>query len=304
MFGEKFYIIKILKIAILALALNCNLAYAEWGVQSIPVLPDAKEEMKQNRTMAGLEFVFTFYSSNSNSSSIKDFYRNRLPPLGWKENDLLKNLGSLPGIKIPEQAAGMLEQNLVFEKDKEKLIITFLPSNVYKDTKTRFTIARGSMDLEKVNPENNLIPKIGDKPKKEIAPVYPGASLMALSEDVNFQQAQYAVEDDINKVIDFYKAKMPNYAWILAKEFPIQRTTYDKQKIDFSKYSPDCPVITDSTKMPQGEKAELIFSKNNGETCKIVFFRMIPGRSPGVGSNGRTFDYGNFTVMVVQYEKK
>ncbi|MDP3143216.1 MAG: hypothetical protein Q8N14_04695, partial [Candidatus Omnitrophota bacterium] len=149
----------------------------------------------------------------------------------------------------------------------------FLPQGAVQDGKTRFTIARGNTEAKKEPKEDDFIPRLSGKPKIDIAPVYPDAALIALSENAGFMRATYFVKDDIDKVSEFYKNKMLNYGWSLTEE-----------------------KMQQAVKPAEMAVSELDFSNKEGDLCIIALTNAGPKQAV-------EDKLKNTTTIMVQYEK-
>lgn len=289
----------VLSIVILACAIN-TLNAAWWDKKDIPLPAGAEEARQETRRIGGSELTFTYYTTaRENPDSIRSFYRLRLPDLGWKEKELAKDLQQVPNMQVNPALKSALEQNLMFEKGTDLLIINFMPEGAFNDAKTRFAIARGTMDLNKApTDEKKLMPELLTKPKKEVAPVYPDAKLVNLSEDDKSSQASYYTKDDIDGVSKFYKEKMPSLGWGLTEEKPVKEAVDTANNLDLAKYCPDCPKDTNLN--PASIKTKITgldFSNNKGEACSIVISNQSSAQVQGS-------PFGSMTIILVSYESK
>jgi hypothetical protein len=282
---------------------------------SVPLPSGAEEARQETRKIAGSEFIFTYYTSaQDTAAAIKNFYRSRLPNLGWKEKELLNDLEQIPNFQANPSLGNALGQNLMFEKGEDTLIITFMPEGAFRDGKARFTLARGKLDIKKQPVgEESFAPELLAKPKKEVAPTYPGASLINLTEGANFLQAGYFTKDNIETVSAFYKANMPKYGWALKKEGPIQENVLPADKNEIAKYCPECAnsaeieaktsnalqadMLKVELKNIVNRQAELAFVKENKIVCNVV---IAERNAIGVSAE----DLGKMTVIMVNYEEK
>lgn len=287
-----------LLIAVFILAINFNsLNAAWWDKNNLPVPIGAEEVKKEARRISGSEFELVYYESNQPASQIKDFYRQRLPNLGWQEKELVKELTQKQGIHLDPSLVGALEQNLTFEKGDETLIISVMPGEYFQNRKTKLTLSRGKLKTQE-EIEANTEPEFGllAKPKKDVAPVYPGATLLSLAEPGNSQQATYSAKDDIDKVALFYKANMPSYGWSLTAEQSPQRV--GTQGVDPGAIQRACPTCPKEGGIQSVETwaSRLSFSNQKGEFCGIDLARVIP-----IGASSRDFET---TIIRVDYGEK
>jgi hypothetical protein len=190
-----------------------------------------------------------------------------------------------------------LALNSIFEKEGETVMINFLPPGAIQDGKTRFTIARGNTEAKKEPKEDDFIPRLSGKPKLDVAPVYPDAALIALSENPGFMRATYFAKDDFEKVSEFYKNKMLDYGWSLTEEKPLKKL--DSGNLDFSNLCPDCPKdkkTQQAVKPVDMAVSELDFSNKEGDLCIIALTNAGPKQA--VADKLK-----NTTTIMVQYEK-
>ncbi|MDD5560980.1 MAG: hypothetical protein PHT50_02475 [Candidatus Omnitrophica bacterium] len=271
---------------------------AWWDRNSIPLPWGAEEVFQETRNIAGTEFVLKHYASSQDAKAISDFFRLKLPALDWEEKELLKEMEKIPNLKIPESLKDIMTLNSIFEKDGEILMIDFLPQGAIQDGKTRFTIARGKKGItKKPRSEDDFIPKLSGKPKIDVAPVYPDAALIALSENPGFMQATYFVKDNIDKVKEFYKDKMLDYGWSLAEEKPLKELA--SGEIDLTGMLHDYPKndkVQQAIKPASLVVSELNFSNQHGDLCIVVLADSGP-KEASVGI------LKNTTTVMVQYEK-
>ncbi|MFA4888090.1 MAG: hypothetical protein WC628_00745 [Candidatus Omnitrophota bacterium] len=296
---------KVLAIGCLALFLGLNLSMAELlGQKDIPLPEDTQKIKQEKRQIAGMEFEFISYISGTEVSLVKDFYRSKLIELGWQEKDVLGQLDKLKekaAVNVDsERVKKALEENLMFDKGEENMVINFIPGQFVRDNKTHFIICRGTIDpktaLQNMQ-STDYIPKLLDKPKKEIMPVYPDSSLLSLSEDKNSLKANYIVKEDIALLAQFYKDNMPRYGWSLAKESPLEKVNTKQALQGQADYCPSCPRETKAENSNMEIlSTELIFSNESKDTCKVMLSYLSSlklGNSPG-----------SFTVVIIDYAKK
>ncbi len=290
----------ILFLGTIVLSIN-SLEAGWWEDLSLPVPPSTQEVKKERRKLAGSEFTFIYYESSLGASNIKDFYRQRLTNAGWQEKDLLKEAGNIPNFQIDPNVANALSQNLNFEKDKEMLFINFLPENFSQDEKTKFTIGKGkTLEPGQAQKQDGGFGfELLDKPKKEVAPVYPKASLIDLSEQEHSSMLTYTTKDDIEPVVLFYKNNMASYGWNLIEEEPIKKRDFsaDLEKYDLAQACPSC--AKNNITLPKSMEmqfAELKFTNPRGDSCDIVINSMMSGEA-GAGPL-------RFTNILVRYDEQ
>jgi len=285
-------------ILLLIIIMTAYPLYAAWWDRNAIPLPSGTEEVfQETRNISGTEFVLKYYTNSQDAKAITDFFRSKLTALDWKEKELFKEMSRIPNLKIPDSVKDMLAANSIFEKGEETVMINFLPRGAVQDGKTRFTIARGNTEAKKEPKEDDFIPRLSGKPKLDIAPVYPGAALISLSENTGFMRATYFSKDDMGKVGEFYKNKMLNYGWSLTEEKPVQKL--DSGEISLSSLCPDCP---EDQKVQQAIKPvdmvvqELDFSNKKGDFCIVAL--TVAGPKQAIEDKLK-----NTTTIMVQYEK-
>lgn len=301
----RYKVLGVLSIAVAALTISLNpVKAAAEDKQALPVPPHTQQVKKEARRIAAAEFDFTYYTSAQAPTKLKDFYRHTLANSGWKEKTLLKDLEQIPDFQMQPGLSSALEQNLLFEKEGATLIINFLPGGFYRDQKTRFTLAQGKIDLESAGVTEMIsLPELLTKPKKEVAPTYPGAALISLSEPAEALTAAYFTPDDINKVSAFYKARMPNYGWSLIEEKA-------PEKIEMPQTSKEeivklCPACAEKASIsPQGIEAwmaQLSFLNASHATCNILLSRVISGEAAAGEAEAEKME---MTTILVNYAEK
>jgi hypothetical protein len=283
---------------LLIMSISAHYLYAAWWDRNTIPLPAGTEEVfQETRNISGSEFVLKYYASAQDAKGISDFFRSKLPALDWKEKELLKEMRQIPNLKIPGSLEDMLAMNSIFEKEGETIMINFLPQGAVQDGKTRFTIARGKTDAKREPGEDDFIPRLAGKPKMDVAPVYPDAALIALSENSGFVRATYFVKDDIDKVSEFYKNKMLDYGWSLREEKPLKNLS--SGDFDFSSLCPDCPKdkkTQQAVKPVDMAVSEFDFSNKEGDLCIVALTNAGPKQA--VADKLK-----NTTTIMVQYEK-
>lgn len=257
--------------------------------ETFPVPAHTEFVSSETRKIAGSEMEFTYYASAQSLDELKDFYRAKLLNTGWQEKELLKDLQKIPNFQIEPSLTNAFAQNLIFEKEGQTLMVTFLPEGVYADNKTRFTVVQGKIDFQApVSQEEIFAPELLAKPKKNVAPAYPGASLIAFTEESGSLKATYFSQDTIERVEMFYKDRMPDYGWALTEENPLHKIesgNYGQQEISGVDIKPIEMLY-----------AELSFSNAQGDTCRIGLSQAI--------ANAQLKEIPNITNIMVDYARK
>lgn len=295
---------------IFCLALPLDLAGAAlWESEDLPLPAGTSEQKKESRKIAGSEFEFIFYSSDLGPGQIGEFYRATLTQAGWKESQVLKQLSrkklpeGVPDLQTLQGAAQLqgaslskiLESNLIFENGDETLILIFLPGGYPGTDKTGFTISRGKkIGLNSIPAtEKGFVPESMAQPKKDVYPVYPGASLGSLSEQEHSLRASYFTKDDIEKAASFYKARMSDYNWTLNNERPISKI--DKKTLEAS-----CPSCKSAQTLfgisMENWSTGMDFSDRAGNKCRIDIVQVVPEQEQ--------LRSMQMTTIAVDYEEK
>lgn len=276
-----------------------DLNAAWWDFQRFPVPVGARELKRSTRDVGGSKFDFTYYTSSQSRETIMEFYRGHLPQSGWKEQDLKKKLSDAAGEDIGPSMENFLGHNLVFRKGKRMIVINFLPEGIAGEGVTRFTFSEGERDYAKnMDMKDKSVPKLSRKPKIDIAPEYPGASVVTFLEKEKYLLAVYHTKDNVGKVSEFYKANMPRYGWSFDKEIAPEKVN-PKDVVSRLNYSND---VNKNVMMPLPQHleevvfTELSFTNEKGDACKV-----------GITEN--KFSYGSnitpqFTNIRVAYDGK
>ena len=312
-----FYKKRILKTVLLVVFIAgfcLNAAYAAWwDTNAIPVPEDSQKVDTQTRAIGKTKIELNYYSSTLSVDEIRDFYRKELAARDWKESNMLQSFSSSPELEKKPGAKDFFANNIIFEKDEKILYINFLPGGVYRDAKTRFTV--GLWQKPAKGETAGGLPQLLKKPKKDVAPAYPGASLMSLSENENSLQAMYMAKDaPAEEIAAFYKQNMPGYGWSLTSEEPMHKVGLQGMNKYYTKAEtgecPDCVKATEETAaqgLPEIAGAgdffagEMVFSNAKGDICQIVLSR---GEFTFGGLGDMAGRIPKLTSITVHYEKK
>jgi len=185
-------------------------AYAGWqesveGLKATPYymipLPPLTREVKQEKTqILGNEFNLTLYTTQSSFDEVTKFYRERLSREGWEE---VSN-ASLP-------------QALIFRKDDELINLQNIPSANARET--MYSLGRGNIQSI----------KSGESQLAEIEfrdlPVYPRAAPIPLGSmrTATKEQIGYTTLDSPERVMQFYREKLPLFGWDIVNEMPLEQ---------------------------------------------------------------------------------
>ena len=265
------------------------------------LLPPKTEEVKtETRKFGGSWLECTYYLSSLSSEGVKDFYKRSLAKLGSTINDPLKKLSNISDFKVTSELSNMLSNNMVFERDGQTQIINVIPERYFEDRKSRFVICRGKVDYKNYPLSGGaeaILPELKASPKLNIAPLYPSAKLLNMSEDKGSLKAIYVSGDDIKRIEGFYEDKMPGYGWVLKEKKPIRwvgEKSFAGGKEDLSRICPTCPP--DSARPANMFYGELTFSNIEGDICGISLSTL--------SLEGEDLKGMGFTNILVRYEKK
>lgn len=274
-----------------------SLPAAWWQFNDIPVPANTEEVKKEKRELRGAELEVKYYLSSLSLEEVKNFYKQKLAAGGWTENELKKQVQSIPGTKEAMPSLNsMMDNNVMYMKDNETFILTFVPAGFLQDNRTRYTISKGNM-APKPGAESSAdyISKLQAKPKKDVAPVYPGASLISLSEQEYSSRQTYFTKDDIDTVSAFFKEKMPGYGWWLVKEAPFKKLEYSG--MDISQYCPSCAKNNASSDKPvEVWNGALDFSNKHGDVCRVVLSDVSPVK--------KSLYATSMTTILIGYDEK
>ncbi|MBU1998269.1 MAG: hypothetical protein ABIG46_00730 [Candidatus Omnitrophota bacterium] len=269
---------------------DLNNIYASWLDNLIVSTPPATQETdREKRSMAGEEYEYVYYSSSLDRTEIVDYYRKKLKQTGWKERDLKAGLKKIPNFTPDQSMLTVLENNLLFEKDGRVFSINFLPVGIQKDKKTNYLV---SWTLESKNKEDDewlgeedSTGELLTQPKKQVAPVYPGAKLISLDEGRDHSTLSYVSHDDLEQVLWFYRNNMVNYGWSLIEDMPVQSQEMNQEAMQQS--CPSC--YQNNIELPKGMQlrfAALKFKNNSEDICDVqastLFIdskQSLPGRN-------------------------
>ncbi len=248
----------------LLVALSVTIVFAQGQKEEVLPLPNNTREIKR-------EGPIVYYRTTESSKEIRDFYIRRLPILGW-------------------EALHVSEQNLIFEKDQEILSLVFLLADLAQDSHTQFVLARSKKEASKnIEGKASAPPKdfsevypslqIPQQPKEEVAPVYPGASLVGLSEEGQEIRMTYITNAPVEDVSSFYEKEMSDYGWNLTNQ-PELETLSQRSKVK------DSHVGQWTT--------ELNFLRQDQAHCRIFISDIVLGDEPPFSSD--------MTTIIVNYD--
>lgn len=261
-----------------------------WEMKRIPVPAHTQPVKEDHKKSKGVEFDVISYQSTLDTKTICDFYRKKFKQWGWEERNPFSAMSRILGGTVSPDMEQLSSGNLIFRKGDELVVIRFILEGV----KTGYLLGKIKILPEAIKPlpDTLLPPKLTAQLKYEVAPVYPGAYLINLSEKTDSFIAAYFSQDSQEAIASFYKSHMGSYGWALDKETPFKKIDYpfDLPKDILKKDCPTCPEKAKGFSPRQvGAFSELIFSNSKKDSYKIYLF------SP------KSF---NHTIITVAYEKK
>jgi len=286
-------------IVFLALLLNVSQAKevsAAWWKPAELATPEQTTLVKEEkRSFAGKDMTFYYYTSDLSAEMIKDFYKRQLVTNGWQSKNLFQDIANIPNAeKIGSYLRDSMDNNLIFEKEKDTIILSFVPGKFSSDNKTRYTLTKGTLEVEPgALSGTDLIPQLKDKPKIDVYPVYPGASLVTFSEKPGLLNATYITKDDLNYVAQFYKDGMGRYGWRLQEEQAPKEMNIAMP--DVSQHCPSCKA--EPTVKPAIWTSQLYFTNQKGDQCALVLSNIEEPKAGG-------YPIRMTTIMVGYNEKK
>lgn len=164
------------------------------------------------------------------------------------------------------------EQNLVFKKAKELIIVVVPPS---RDGKTHFMVCVSPMG----NASGTGNPYSAEVKCESISsvPVYPGARCMNSTrlKSSGTMSAAYSANDSANVVLNFYSTQMPRYGWQLAKEFSFEDIMYKlTQEQQSAMTSEQRAGINDFLGGARG----VSFTKQDGSGCSVYVMNNLANK--------------------------
>jgi hypothetical protein len=297
--------------AILVILFFCGLSgiypseAAWWDIKGqIPVPPQTKEVKIETDKLEYQEFDFAHYESRLEPEQVGDFYRERLPALGWKEANSSDGAAGREGVSAAKNmpAGG---DNLVFRKGNELIVIRFVShGELPEGMKSRYILAENRITKEiKIGSDIFNVPRVVKAETPENIPVYPGAKAAVSSQENGSFQAVYLSKESPAPIASFYKSNAKSYGWQIKEErspekvnFPPEQARKQEYKVKAEQACHDCADKTAA--LPdyrEGEVTDMVFSNDKNETLRLNILRFSPG-----GSNARDPGY---TMIMVKYEK-
>ena len=244
------------------------------GAQSVPKPPSAKKVRTEEMKVTGLSFPVNIYSSKDSFAEISRFYRQELARRGWEDLLAKQNL-------MGSGTSGLAKM-IIFVKDDEMITVQELPPSG-ASTDTYFSTSRGKSSFSTDGQERKPLPKD--------VPAYPNAS--ELSFYVEFSGSGplgYITGDSVESVLDFYRASMPTYNWVLEGDMPIQERSSSPQDFEaLPNYNQIFPQETGQFQDFSMKMGSLRFKKDK-KRCTISAAEM-PGFDSGVAETTISIDY-------------
>jgi hypothetical protein len=197
-------------------------------------------------TGSGEERKIASYETKASKQELLNYYLKEMPGRGYS---LFMNG----------------EQNLIFRK-AEELVIVVVPSSW--SGKTNFMVSTASMKTaaEMTNPYGGTencepVPSV---------PAYPGARCMNSTrlKSGGSRSAAYSTEDSGSVVLNFYRAQMPRYNWLLDKEINLEdimqkAMQQGQQKVVMT------PKQEAAIRDLYGSAQGLVFTNQEGNRCSV-----------------------------------
>ena len=270
---------------------------AWWQFSGAPQVPDRTREVKkETRKMNGENFTLWYYISELDPQEVKVFYEKELKVSGWVKKDILKEIGANQQAQFQGVLASYLEKNIIFEKGNEFIMVSLMPSGVAFGTPgLRYNVVRGlKPSTPLVSNKTDIMPKLVRKPKKQVAPEYPGSSLITLREDSNFLSAAYMSNDNLEAVAGFFRERMPMRGWELVSEDKPQKVDIQNAGVDLAQACPTCSssqMLTD--KNIDVWLAKQYYENKNGDTYSIIISvaKMSGEQLPNTGATSIVVNY-------------
>lgn len=262
-----------------------------WEMKRIPVPAHTHQVKEEHKKSKGVEFDLISYESTADTQTISDFYRKKFTQLGWEERNPFAAMSRILGGAVPGGMEQLSSGNLIFRKGMDLIVIRF----TLEGPKTGYLLGKIKILPEAIKPlPDTFSPeKLNAQLKHEVAPVYPDAYLINLSEKTDSFIAAYFSRDNLKAITSFYKSQMSSYGWVLDKETPFKKIDYPfalPKGILNNKECPTCPEKEKSFLPRQvGAFTELTFSNSHKDSYKIYLF---------------TPESLKHTIITVAYEKK
>ena len=212
-----------------------------WAYELGVPLPQGSVKILERSSNFGPIKSFTeAYKISLTKARVLSFYKKAMAEAGWKQ-----------------------KQDGVFIKDKY-IAVVVCSSLKSKTGEIEFTITVSNIPAK----EEFLAMRKATPDKLTFMPIYPGSEQTFLLEFPFGMASAYETEGSVEEVAFFYKSGMLNYGWGLDHETSVRGGAVDcpgcQKLLSGSLGRPSKPEIASNT-----SKANLIFRKQNGETCAI-----------------------------------
>lgn len=240
-----------------------NLYAAWWDLNRLPVPHRTEAVQKREPDLTSGSFEVIYYISALSREELRDFYLKRLTDEGWQQKRPLEELSRISASGLLPMASQSLSDCLIFEKDKETLIVRFTSlrnRSTRKGYDTNYIVSRHKRgEAESAYyPIEMTIPESDQKLPPGLLPDYPGATLVGLTQEGDQLYAAYHTNDGIQRISSYYADQMPVYGWELESESPVE----------------DCPGCQKDNRYQGKIKVSALAQQNyinqEGGTCYIA----------------------------------
>lgn len=294
---------KTIIVLIIGLFININYLNAAWWEQKgLPVPSGAVEQSHKVRSVGGVDFDFRYYETSTNIKSVIDFYRNRLPRLGWKEFVPYKELdkfSNMPNVKIDPSLNKFSNTNLLFMKDNRMLAISFIPEEYALSKKTKFAVAEGLKAMDHAS--GVQINAQASQSSINFAPQYPASNEVSVYDRNGVTFGILTSQDKPEDILAFYKSRMQDFGWVFVSENPVGSISREGLMDKFGEKFKQ-PDSIDKMDDISGVYGNIYFNNSNGDKCEISIFR----DSNSYESTALKLDFTTIMIrrQVKQNEKK
>ena len=214
-------------------------------------LPEGSVKISERSMNVGpVKSFYEVYESPLSKDKVASFYKKEMSRAGWTA-----------------------EKGRYFSKDNH--LVSIIPGRSNKSAKkNRFTITTSTIPTS----EELQATRKAEPDKLNFMPIYPGSEQLFLWDMPTGVSGSYETKSDIKEVVFFYKSGMLNYGWSLYNETPIKTGISD---------CPGCkqPISGTSNPVETFKKAVLVFTRAEGETCKITVSSIPAAKINPLGNN-------------------
>jgi hypothetical protein len=207
-------------------------------------------------------------------------------------------------LKIDESMVTFADQNVMFSKGEEMVVLNFLPGEFTKDKKTYFTIAEGAPLSDEAQAKvaaggDVYVPELLATPKEMPIAEYPSAKLISLQESPLLSTAVYHTQDAPQGVLDYYREKAQAEGWTLLEDVPMHEVS--QGTLPEGVAGEDCPSCSHAQTLQavaqskmQMELGELVYTNSRKQQLRIGV-SAVESNAQGLPSPLK------FTTVVVVY---